>query len=68
MAITTNIWTSNQKKGYMAITVHYIDEFWLLHHHIARLDMLFVQVFNFYFILLSFNDVTYINNMFLYIV
>ncbi|RVW36925.1 Zinc finger BED domain-containing protein RICESLEEPER 2 [Vitis vinifera] len=36
MAITTNIWTSNQKKGYMAITVHYIDEFWLLHHHIAR--------------------------------
>ena len=68
MAITTDMWTSNKKKGYMAITVHYIDESWLLHHHIVRLDMLFVQVFNFYFILLSFNDVTYINNMFLYIV
>ena len=68
MAITTNIWTSNQKKGYMAITVHYIDESWLLHHDIVRLDMLFVQVLNFYFILLSFNDVTYINNMFLYII
>ncbi|KAL6312943.1 hypothetical protein AAG906_022723 [Vitis piasezkii] len=36
MAITTDMWTSNQKKGYMAITVHYIDESWLLHHHIVR--------------------------------
>ena len=26
MAITTDMWTSNKKKGYMAITVHYIDE------------------------------------------
>ena len=26
MAITTDMWTSNQKKGYMAITVHYIYE------------------------------------------
>ena len=68
MAITTDMWTSNQKKGYMAIIVHYIDESWLLEHHIVRLDMLFVQVFNFYFILLLVNDITYINNMFLYIV
>ena len=52
----------------MAIIVHYIDESWLLQHRIVKLDMLFVQVFKFYFILLSFNDVTYINNMFLYIV
>ncbi|RVW15815.1 Zinc finger BED domain-containing protein RICESLEEPER 2 [Vitis vinifera] len=36
MTITTDMWTSNQKKGYMAITVHYIDESWLLHHHIVR--------------------------------
>ncbi|WKA04800.1 hypothetical protein VitviT2T_022805 [Vitis vinifera] len=36
VAITTDMWTSNQKKGYMAITVHYIDESWLLHHHIIR--------------------------------
>ena len=68
MAITTDMWTFNQKKGYMAIIVHYIDESWLLQHRIVKLDMLFVQVFKFYFILLSFNDVTYINNMFLYIV
>ncbi|RVW49143.1 putative AC transposase [Vitis vinifera] len=36
VAITTDMWTSNQKKGYMAITVHYIDESWLLHHHIVK--------------------------------
>ncbi|RVW91526.1 putative AC transposase [Vitis vinifera] len=36
VAITTDMWTSNQKKGYMAINVHYIDESWLLHHHIVR--------------------------------
>ena len=38
LVITTNMWTSNQKKGYMAITVHYIDESWLLQHRIVRLD------------------------------
>ena len=42
IVITTDIWTSNQKKGYMAITVHYVDASWLLHHHIVRLDMIFV--------------------------
>ncbi|RVW35249.1 putative AC transposase [Vitis vinifera] len=36
VAITTDMWTSNQKKAYMAITVHYIDESWLLQHHILR--------------------------------
>ncbi|KAL6339971.1 hypothetical protein AAG906_038806 [Vitis piasezkii] len=36
VAITTDMWTSNQKKGYMAITVHFIDESWLLQHHIVR--------------------------------
>ena len=30
IAITTDMWTSNQKKCYMAITMHYVDEFWLL--------------------------------------
>ena len=38
IAITTAMWTSNQKKGYMAISVHYIDESWLLQHRIVRLD------------------------------
>ncbi|WJZ91333.1 hypothetical protein VitviT2T_010414 [Vitis vinifera] len=42
MAITTDMWTSNQKKGYMAITVHYIDESWLLHHDIVRIRPLFL--------------------------
>ena len=41
VAITTDMWISNQKKGYMTITVHYIDESWLLHHHIVRLVMFF---------------------------
>ncbi|RVW36045.1 Sugar transporter ERD6-like 8 [Vitis vinifera] len=36
VAIITNMWTSNQKKAYMAITVHYIDESWLLQYHIVR--------------------------------
>ncbi|RVW95114.1 Zinc finger BED domain-containing protein RICESLEEPER 2 [Vitis vinifera] len=36
VAITIDMWTSNQKKGYMVIIVHYIDESWLLHHHIIR--------------------------------
>ena len=42
IAITTDMWTSNQKKGCMAITKHYVDESWLLHHRIVRLDMIFV--------------------------
>ena len=41
VAITIDMWTSNQKKGYMANTVHYIKESWLLQHHIVRLVMLF---------------------------
>ncbi|RVW94116.1 Zinc finger BED domain-containing protein RICESLEEPER 2 [Vitis vinifera] len=31
MAITTDMWTSNQKKGYIAINVHYIDESWFVY-------------------------------------
>ena len=31
VAITTDMWTSdNQKKGYMAITAHFIDDNWNL--------------------------------------
>ncbi|XP_022891878.1 zinc finger BED domain-containing protein DAYSLEEPER-like [Olea europaea var. sylvestris] len=26
IAVTTDMWTSNQKKGFMAITAHYIDD------------------------------------------
>ncbi|CAN0858574.1 Zinc finger BED domain-containing protein DAYSLEEPER [Linum grandiflorum] len=37
IAITTDMWTaSNQKKGYMAVTTHYIDSSWTLKSHMLR--------------------------------
>ena len=37
VAITTDMWTSeNQKRGYMAITAHFIDESWTLRSIIMR--------------------------------
>ncbi|KAL5552570.1 hypothetical protein UlMin_039971 [Ulmus minor] len=37
VAITTDMWTaSNQKRGYMAITAHFIDESWVLQDRIIR--------------------------------
>ena len=36
IAITTDMWTSNQKKGYMSITAHYIDDSWVLQNRILR--------------------------------
>lgn len=37
VAITTDMWTaSNQKKGYMAVTAHFIDESWTLQSCIMR--------------------------------
>jgi hypothetical protein len=37
VAITTDLWTSgNQKRGYMAITGHFIDESWTLRSIIMR--------------------------------
>ncbi|KAL5555828.1 hypothetical protein UlMin_038064 [Ulmus minor] len=37
VAITTNMWTtSNQKRGSMAITAHFIDESWVLQDQIMR--------------------------------
>ena len=42
IAITIDMWTSNQKKDYKAITAHYVNASWLLHHRIVRLDMIFV--------------------------
>ncbi|KAL5559950.1 hypothetical protein UlMin_036161 [Ulmus minor] len=35
--ITTNMWTaSNQKKGYMVVNAHYIDDSWILQSKILR--------------------------------
>ena len=36
IAITTDMWTSNQKKGYTAITTHFIDSSWTLQSRILR--------------------------------
>jgi hypothetical protein len=37
IAITTDMWTaSNQNKGYMSVTAHYIDENWILQNRIIR--------------------------------
>ncbi|GMQ06568.1 hypothetical protein CsSME_00051105 [Camellia sinensis var. sinensis] len=37
VAITTDMWTaSNQKKGFMAITAHFIDDSWTLQSRILR--------------------------------
>lgn len=37
VAITTDMWTaSNQKKGYMAVTTHFIDASWNLQSRIMR--------------------------------
>jgi hypothetical protein len=37
VAITTDLWTSgNQKRGYMAIIGHFIDESWTLRSIIMR--------------------------------
>ena len=41
VAITTGLWTAdNQKKGYMAITGHFIDDSWKLRSVIMRYMML----------------------------
>jgi hypothetical protein len=37
VAITTDMWTTNhQKKGYMSVTSHYIDEKWNLKSFLLR--------------------------------
>ncbi|GJW01839.1 zinc finger BED domain-containing protein RICESLEEPER 2-like protein [Tanacetum coccineum] len=37
IAITTDMWTSeNQKKGFMVVTTHFIDESWVLQNRIMR--------------------------------
>lgn len=37
IAITTDMWTSsNQKKGFMVVTTHFIDESWVLQNRIIR--------------------------------
>ena len=45
VAITTDMWTAdNQKKGYMAITGHFIDDSWKLRSVIMRYVLLFIFI------------------------
>ncbi|KAL5724283.1 hypothetical protein ACHQM5_007563 [Ranunculus cassubicifolius] len=37
ISITTDMWTSRQKKGYMAVTAHFIDEEWCMNNVIIGL-------------------------------
>ncbi|KNA10033.1 hypothetical protein SOVF_148100 [Spinacia oleracea] len=38
VAITTDMWTASpQKKGYMAVTSHFIDDQWILHNKTLRI-------------------------------
>jgi len=37
VAITTDMWTcKNPKKGYMAVTTHFIDDDWILQSRLIR--------------------------------
>jgi hypothetical protein len=41
VSITTYVWTSdNQKRGYMGVTAHFIDDSWNLRNIIMRLELL----------------------------
>jgi len=42
IALTSDMWTtSNQKKGYMVITAHYIGDDWSMQSCILRYDIYF---------------------------
>ncbi|KAK3021166.1 hypothetical protein RJ639_045878 [Escallonia herrerae] len=48
VAVTTDLWTSgNQKKGFMAVTGHFIDEEFILQSRILRYALLFLQIWYF---------------------
>ena len=36
IAITTDMWTSNQMKGFMVVTAHFIDDSWALQSLVIR--------------------------------
>ena len=47
VAITTNMWTSsNQKRGFMSVTAHFIDKSWTLHSLILRYNKLTCSFLN----------------------
>ena len=47
VAITTDMWTSsNQKRGFMSVTTHFIDKSWTLHSLILRYNKLTCSFLN----------------------
>jgi hypothetical protein len=50
VAITSDMWTSsNQKKGYMAVTAHYIDASWNLQSRILRYLKILIFLYGCYY-------------------
>ena len=52
IVITTGMWTSNQKKGYMVITAHFIDDAWILQSRVLRYCL---NNLIYFYVLLKFN-------------
>ncbi|XP_060673042.1 zinc finger BED domain-containing protein DAYSLEEPER-like [Ziziphus jujuba] len=52
VAITTDMWTSNQNRGFMAITAHFIDDGWILQSRIIRYFISLYIKFHIYWIVL----------------
>ncbi|RYR78022.1 hypothetical protein Ahy_A01g002752 isoform A [Arachis hypogaea] len=48
VAITSDMWTSNQEKGYMVVTAHYIDSSWKLRMRLLRYFKNFVNFYTLY--------------------
>ena len=36
VAVTIDLWTSNQKRGYMTVTAHYVDSNWMLQSRLLK--------------------------------
>ncbi|CAL5407655.1 unnamed protein product [Camellia sinensis] len=57
MAITTDMWTSsNQKKGFMVVMAHFIDDSWSLQSRILR----YIFVYKLIYVLLQIVVASYI--------
>ena len=45
VAVTTDLWTaSNQKKGYMAVIAHFVDDDWILQNRTLRYTYLYLII------------------------
>ena len=51
IAITTDMWTSNQKKGFMVVTTHFIDDSWTLQSQVIRYILNKINLIYFYILL-----------------